>query len=314
MPPRTEKIWMDGELVPWDEAKVHVLSHGLHYGTSCFEGLRCYSTPRGPAIFRLRDHVLRLFQTASMLFMRVPHPLEELEEVCRLVVRENHLEDCYVRPLLYYGLGGMNFSFRDNPVHLACAVWPWGAYLGEEGREVGIRCLIASWMKTPTNAIPSTAKISGSYVNGCMAYQEAMRAGCDEAILLNQNGNVAEGTGENVFIVKERRLFTPPVSAHIVAGLTRDAVMHLARDLGYEVEERDMTRGELLQADEVFLTGTAAEVTPVRELDFRPIGIGSAGPVTREIQASYHALVHGKLDGKMQRYGQWLSHVYHDVS
>ncbi len=314
MPPRTEKIWMDGELVPWDQAKVHVLAHGLHYGTSCFEGMRCYPTPRGPAIFRLRDHMLRLFQTASVLFMRVPHPLQELEEVCRSVVRENHLEDCYVRPLLYYGLGGMNFSFRDNPVHFACAVWPWGAYLGEEGMEVGIRCLTSSWMKTPTNAIPSTAKISGSYVNGCMAYQEAMRSGCDEAILLNQNGNVAEGTGENVFIVKERRLFTPPVSAHIVAGLTRDTVMRLARDLGYEVEERDMTRGELLQADELFLTGTAAEVTPVRELDFHPIGIARTGPVTQEIQASYDALVHGKLDGKMQRYGQWLSYVYDNVS
>ncbi len=306
MPPRTDKIWMDGELVPWEEAKIHVLSHGLHYGTSCFEGMRCYPTVKGPAIFRLREHMLRFIQSSLVLRMRLPYSLEQLEEVCRLVVRENHLEDCYLRPIFYYGLGGMNFSFRDNPVHLACAVWPWGAYLGEEGMRVGIRCLTASWTKTSTNAIPSTAKIAGSYVNGCMAYQEAMRAGCDEAILLNEHGNVAEGTGENVFMVKDRRVYTTPISAHIVAGLTRDSVMHLARDRGYEVEERDLTRTELLQADEVFLTGTAAEVTPVRELDFQPIGIGSAGPVTKEIQAEFFALVHGKV----AKYEGWLDYIY----
>ncbi len=306
MPPKTEKIWMDGELVAWEDAKIHVLSHGLHYGTSCFEGMRCYKTPKGPAIFRLRDHMLRLVQSAQILRMRVPYGLDRLEEVCRLVVRENRMEDCYVRPILHYGLGGMNFSFRDNPVHFSCAVWPWGAYLGEEGMNRGISCLTSSWAKTSTNSIPSTAKIAGSYVNACMAYQEAMRAGCDEAILLNEQGTVAEGTGENVFLVKQRRLYTPPVSSHIVAGLTRDSVMHLATDLGYEVQEGEITRTELLQADEVFLTGTAAEVTPVRELDFQAIGIGTAGPITKEIQAEYFALVHGKLE----KYDAWLDYIY----
>jgi branched-chain amino acid aminotransferase len=250
--------------------------------------------------------MLRFQQSAQMLYMKVPYPLDRLQEVCRLVVRENHLEDCYLRPILYYGLGGMNFSLRDNSVHFACAVWPWGAYLGEEGMDIGIRCLTSSWTKTSTNAIPSTAKIAGSYVNACMAYQEAMRAGFDEAILLNEQGRVAEGTGENVFMVKDRRLYTPPVSAHIVAGLTRDAVIQLAEDLAYEVEEADITRTELLQADEVFLTGTAAEVTPVREVDFHPIGAGRAGPLTKEIQGAYFALVRGKLE----KYQHWLGYVY----
>ena len=305
MPPKTETIWFDGRWVPWDEATVHVLSHGLHYGSGAFEGIRCYCTPSGPAIFRLEEHIDRWFRSAAYLFMEIPYTRGELADVCRQAVVSNGLGDCYVRPIAFYGLGGMNFSFRDNALHVAVAVWPWGAYLGEEGMRRGIRVKTVSWVKTSTNAIPSAAKLAGAYVNSSLAFQEAMRAGFDEALLLNENGNVAEGTGENVFLVKGEVLLTPPPSDHLVAGITRDSVLRIAQDLGYAVRESSVSRAELLAADEVFLTGTAAEVTPVRELDYRPIGGGEAGPVTREIQRAFFAAVRGEDP----RYREWLSFV-----
>jgi branched-chain amino acid aminotransferase len=305
MPPKTETIWFDGRWVPWDDAKVHVLVHGLHYGTGTYEGIRCYRTPGGPAVFRLEDHLRRWVRSASYLFLKIPHDIEDLADVCREAVRANHLEDCYIRPVAFYGLGGMNFSFRDNAVHVAVAVWPWGAYLGEEGMRRGIRVKTASWVKTSTNAVPSAAKLAGNYVNSCLAYQEAMRAGFDEALLLNETGNVAEGSGENLFAVTGEVLTTPPTSDHIVAGITRDSVMRIAESLGYGVREGSLTRADVLAADEVFLTGTAAEVTPVRELDYMPIGRGEAGPVTREIQQAFFAAVHGEDP----RYAGWLSYV-----
>ncbi len=310
MPPKTDTIWMDGRLVPWDEAQVHVLAHGLHYGTGLFEGMRCYGTPHGPAIFRLADHVDRFFRSADYLFMPLPLGRDELADVCRLTVRENGLTDGYVRPLAFYGLGGMNFSFRDNAVHVAVAVWPWGAYLGEEGLRQGIRVKTVSWVKTSTNAIPSAAKLAGAYVNSCLAFQEAMRAGFDEAILFNEAGTIAEGTGENLFTVNGDVLTTPPPSDHILTGITRDSVMRIARDLGYEVREASVSRPDLFAAEEVFLTGTAAEVTPVREVDWHPIGAGRAGPSTLEIQKEFFAAVHGER----ARYQAWLAPVREAVS
>jgi branched-chain amino acid aminotransferase len=305
MPPKTERIWFDGRWVPWDEAKVHVLVHGLHYGSGAFEGMRCYRTPRGPAIFRLEDHLRRWVRSAEYLFLQIPYGLGVLAAVCRQVVSQNGLEDGYVRPIAFYGLGGMNFSFGDNAVHVAIAVWPWGAYLGEEGMRRGIRVKTASWVKTSTNAIPSAAKLAGAYVNSSLAYQEAMRAGFDEALLLNEIGTVAEGTGENVFIVRDGAILTPASADHLVPGITRDSVIRLARDRGYAVREVSLSRSDLLAADELFLTGTAAEVTPVRELDYHPIGSGGAGPVTQELREAYLAAAHGEDP----RYREWLSYV-----
>jgi len=305
MPPKTETVWMDGGFVPWDEAKVHVLAHGLHYGTSVFEGMRSYKTNDGPAIFRLEDHLRRLYRSAAFLYMSIPYRIEELAAVCRRAVAENGLDDCYVRPIAMYGLGGMNFSFRDNRVHVAVAAWPWGAYLGDEGMRRGIRLKTVSWIKTPATAAPSAAKIAGNYVNSCLAYQEAMRAGFDEALLLNVHGNIAEGTGENVFAVLNDALTTPPTTDHLVPGITRDSVMRIARDVGYEVREASLNPADLLAADEVFLTGTAAEVTPVREIDYHAIGPGHAGPVTLEMQKAFFKAVRGELP----QYREWLSYV-----
>jgi branched-chain amino acid aminotransferase len=305
MPPKTETIWFDGRWVPWDEAKVHVLVHGLHYGTGAFEGIRCYRTAEGPALFRLEDHLDRWFRSTAYLFLTIPYERSHLAQVCHQAIVKNGLEEGYVRPVAFYGLGGMNFSFRDNAVHVAVAVWPWGAYLGEEGMRRGIRVKTASWAKTSTNAIPSAAKIAGAYVNSCLAYQEAMRAGFDEALLLNENGTVAEGTGENVFIVRDGTVLTPPSADHLVPGITRDSVMRLALDLGYAVREASLSRSDLLAADELFLTGTAAEVTPVRELDYHAIGTEGVGPVTQELRAAFLSAARGQDP----RYREWLSYV-----
>ncbi len=310
MPPKTDVIWMDGRYVPWDEAQVHVLSHGLHYGTGLFEGMRCYRTADGPAIFRLEDHVARFCRSASHLYMDIPYSPRELEGVCRDIVARNGLEDGYVRPVAFYGLGGMNFSFRDNAIHVAVAVWPWGAYLGEEGMRRGIRVKTVSWTKTPSNSVPSAAKLAGNYVNACLAFQEAMRSGFDEAILFNESGRVAEGTGENVFAVTGEELITPPESEDLLPGITRDSVIRIASDLGYQVSEVPLTRSDLISADEVFLTGTAAEVTPVREVDWHPIGLGRAGPMTLEIQGAFFAAVHGEDP----RYRAWLTPIREAVS
>jgi branched-chain amino acid aminotransferase len=302
---RTETIWLDGRFVPWEEAKVHVLVHSLHYGTSVFEGIRCYKTSAGPAIFRLEDHLRRLYRSAAYLHMPIPYAPEELADICRQVVDSNGLEDAYVRPIVLYGLGGMNFSFKDNLLHIAVAAWPWGAYLGEDGMVRGIRLKTVSWMKTPARAAPSAAKIAGNYVNSCLGYQEAMRAGFDEALLLNARGNVAEGTGENLFVVRDGILTTPPTSDDLLPGITRDSVMRIARDLGYEVREASLPLGDVLASDEVFLTGTAAEVTPVREIDHSAVGTGQAGPVTMGIQDTFFRAARGDLPA----YREWLAYV-----
>lgn len=310
MPPKTDVIWMDGRYVPWDDAQVHVLSHGLHYGTGLFEGMRCYRTPDGPAIFRLDEHVARFYRSASFLFLTIPYDAAELSQVCRDIVARNGLEDGYVRPVAFYGLGGMNFSFRDNAIHVAVAVWPWGAYLGEDGMRRGIRVKTVSWAKTASNSVPSAAKLAGNYVNACLAFQEAMRSGFDEAILFNASGRVAEGTGENVFRVSRGRIVTPPASEDLLPGITRESVIRIAEDLGYDVSEAPLSRADLYTADELFLTGTAAEVTPVREVDWHPVGSGRAGPITSEVQRAFFAAVHGEDD----RYRAWLTPVREPVS
>lgn len=305
MPPKTDTIWLDGRFVPWDEARVHVLVHGLHYGTGAFEGIRSYRTPRGPAIFRLEDHLERFARSAEVLYMDLPYSMEDLAEVCRQVVLRNGLADCYLRPVAFYGLGGMNFSFRDNAVHVAVAAWPWDAYLGEDGMRRGIRVKTVSWLKTPTNAIPSGAKLAGAYVNSCLAFQEAIRAGFDEALLFNDAGHVAEGSGENLFVVQDGVLVTPPVSDQILAGITRESVLRIARDRGVEVREVSLTRPEVYAADELFFTGTAAEVTPIREVDGHPVGRGEAGPLTQEIQKAFFAIVRGEV----RAYANWLDYL-----
>ncbi len=310
MPPKTDVIWMDGRFVPWDQAQVHVLAHGLHYGTGLFEGMRCYRTPEGSAIFRLADHLQRFYRSAAHLYMSLGVPFSQLAAACREVVVRNRLEDGYVRPVAFYGLGGMNFSFRDNAVHVAVAVWPWGAYLGEAGMRRGIRVKTVSWIKTPSRSVPAAAKLAGNYVNSCLAFQEAMRAGFDEAILLNEAGRVSEGTGENLFLVKDGTLVTPPATEDLLPGITRDSIMRIAADMGYDVREVPLTKEDLLDADELFLTGTAAEVTPVREIEWREIGAGTAGPVTLAIQSAFFAAVRGEDP----RYRAWLTPVEDGVS
>lgn len=299
------QVWFDGRIVPEHQARVDIFAHALHYGTGVFEGIRCYDGTQGPALFRLDEHVARFYQSAAWLHMRISYSEEELRSVCVATVRANHVTDGYVRPLAFYGAGGMGFALKDNPVHVAVAAWPWGAYMGQEGLERGIRVKTVSWQKTPSGAIPSSAKVCGNYANAVLAYQEAVRSGFDEAILLNAAGRVAEGSGENVFVVKGTTIRTPPPWEDNLPGITRDAVIRIARDQGYDVQEAPVTRADIASANEVFLTGTAAEITPVREIDWRPIGEGARGPVTRRIQDAFFAAIRGHDP----RYEDWLTPV-----
>ncbi len=294
----TEKIWMNGELVDWDDAKVHVGVHGLHYGSGVFEGIRCYDTPKGPAVFRLADHLQRLHDSARLLYMELPYSVTELREATHDLVRANGLASCYIRPIAFYGYGELGVSTAGNPVDTVIMSWPWGAYLGEGSQEQGITAKISSWKRVGPNVIPHVAKATGIYLNSMLATTEARRAGYEEAILLTDEGTVADGPGENVFVVKDGILRTPPLSTSILPGITRDSVITIARELGYVVEETTLIRADLMLADEVFMTGTAAEVTPVRSVDDVEIGVG---PVTRQLQKAYLAAVNG-LD---ERWSSW---------
>ena len=265
-------IWLNGEFVAWEDAKVHVLSHSLHYGTGVFEGIRAYETDRGTAIFRHHDHLERLRRSAELYYMDLPHSIDELREVTHELIGRNGLRSCYIRPLVFRGHGPMGLDPLSNPVEVAIAVWEWGAYLGEEGQRRGIRAKVSSWRRISPESLIPHAKASGQYLNSVLAKIEASKAGYEEAILLDQRGNVCEGTGENVFLVSEGRLATPPHAASILDGISRKSIMRVAADLGLEVVERDIARAELTLADEVFLTGTAAELTPVREIDDHLIG------------------------------------------
>lgn len=299
------KIWMDGELVPWEEAKVHVLTHALHYGSGVFEGIRAYETKRGPAVFRLPDHLRRLFRSARVYHMDIPYTVEQLAEATKLVVRANGLRSCYIRPIAFRGYGEMGLNPLPAPVNVSIACWPWGAYLGEESLEVGVRAKVSSWKRVEHNMLPPGAKATGLYISSGLAKVEALKAGYDEAIMLNVAGHVTDGPGENLFIVKDGVVITPPLSAGCLDGITRDSVMTIARDLGYQVVERDLSRFDLYTADEAFYTGTAAEVAPIREVDDRPLGAGGRGPVTKELQETFFAAARGEIP----RYEHWLSYV-----
>ncbi|HVF76277.1 MAG TPA: branched-chain amino acid transaminase [Acidimicrobiales bacterium] len=300
---KSEKIWMDGHLVDWDDAKIHILTHSLHYGCGVFEGIRAYATARGPAVFRLTDHINRLFESAQIFMLDVPFSREDLIEACKETVRVNGLDSCYVRPIVYLGYGEMGLNTLPCPVNVSIAVWPWGAYLGEEGLQHGVRMKISSWQRHDPNAMPPAAKGTGMYINSSMAKIEALKAGYDEAILLSPQGYVSECTGENIFVVRHGRLITPPLSAGALEGITQNSVMKIARDMGLECEVGNILRSDLYVAEEAFLTGTAAEVVPIRSVDDRELG--EPGPITKQIQETYFATVRGEVD----RYKDWLEHV-----
>ena len=298
-------IWMDGELVPWDDATVHVLSNALHYGTGVFEGIRAYETNDGTAVFRLTEHIERLHRSARAYRVPLEWSVAELVEACRTVMRDNEMEAGYIRPLVYYGLGAIGLNPAGATSHTAIAAWRWGAYLGEDGVLNGIRVGVSSWRRISPAAFVPVAKGCGQYLNSVMAKMEAISNGFDEALLLNPDGNVSEGSGENVFVVRGGVVFTPPIASGILDGITRHTVMTLLSREGVEVREATLTRGDLFNADEVFFTGTAAEVTPVREIDNRPIGTGRPGPVTRRAQELFQRLVSGG-DPEL---GAWLEYV-----
>jgi len=301
---KAKKIWLDGKLVAWDEAKVHVLTHALHYGVGVFEGIRAYKTADGrSAVFRLREHMQRLYDSAHILLMEIPYPIEQLHEACLETLRANGQPEGYLRPLAFFGYGSMGVG-AVNPVQVTIASWPWGAYLSEEGLKHGIRAKVSSFTRLHVNVNMVRAKVSGQYVNSFLANREATLSGFDEAILLDTDGYVAEGSGENIYIVKDGTIFTPPLSSPVLAGITRDSVLRIAKDLGVPVCEQKFTRDTMYLADELFMTGTAAEVTPVREVDHRRIGRGEPGPVTKKIQETYFRAVHGEEP----RYREWLTY------
>ena len=297
-------IWQDGKLVPWREATTHVLTHSLHYGMGVFEGVRAYKTEQGTAIFRLKEHTERLFRSAHIFQMQMPYSAEELNEAQKEVIRVNNLESGYLRPLAFYGSEKMGVSPKGAKVHVAIGAWPWGAYLGEDGLKKGIRVKISSYTRHHVNVSMVRAKASGHYVNSILANNEAIADGYDEALLLDTEGYVSEGAGENLFIVKNGKVYTPELSS-CLEGITRDSVVTLARELGISVEEKRITRDEVYCCDEAFFTGTAAEVTPIRELDNRKVGIGSRGPVTERIQSAYFDAV----NGRNAQHEDWLSFI-----
>ena len=291
---KVEKIWMDGALVAWDDAKVHVLTHTLHYGLGVFEGIRCYRRADGQSsVFRLGDHVERLFESAHVADMAIPFTHAQVSDACLLTVRANRLDECYIRPLAFVGPGAMGLYGKDNPIQLCIAVWRWGAYLGEEGLQHGIRAKVSSFSRPGVNTSMTKAKIVGSYVNSTLAKREVVKNGYDEAIMLDPHGYVSEASGENIFVVKRGVVYTPPRGGSILSGITRDSVLTLCEDLGIPATERVISRDELYTADEVFFSGTAAEITPVREVDDRKVGEGTRGPVTKRIQERYFQAVRG---------------------
>jgi branched-chain amino acid aminotransferase len=302
---QADLIWHNGELVAWEDAKVHVLTHGLHYGTGVFEGERAYETEHGPAIFRHREHLARLFKSAELYYMPIPYTLEELRAATHELIVANGLTQCYIRPIAFRGYGQMGLYPLDAPVDVAIAVWPWGAYLGEQSKQLGIRAKVSSWRRIPHDSLIPHAKASGQYLNSVLAKVEASKAGYEEAILLDSHGFVCEGSGENIYVVDEGKVLTPPQTAAILDGINRRSLLQIARDLGLEVVERNIARAELYLADEVFLSGTAAELVPVREIDDHVIGEGHPGPVTRELQRVFDDALHGRDP----RYVDWLDVV-----
>jgi branched-chain amino acid aminotransferase len=302
---QADLIWMNGEYVAWEDAKIHVLTHALHYGTGVFEGVRAYNTPRGTAVFRHQDHIDRLFRSAGMYYMDVPYTKEQIREATLDLIARNGLKECYIRPVVYRGAGPMGLYPLDCPVDVFIAVWEWGSYLGDEGKQNGIRAKVSSWRRISPDSLIPHAKASGQYLNSILAKIESHKAGYEEAILLDDQGHVCEGSGENVFMVREGRIVTPPQTASILDGINRKSIIQIARDLGFEVVERDIARGELYLADEVFVSGTAAELTPLREIDDHAIGDGRPGEITRAVQSGFEDALHGRSE----RYREWLDPV-----
>ena len=300
-----EKIWMDGELVDWDKAQVHVLSHALHYGSAVFEGIRAYETSRGPAVWHLDEHLRRLSRSAKLYHMDLPHPHESLVEATKDVIRANGLRSCYIRPLAFRGYGEMGVNPLNADINVTIAVWAWGTYLGEDALEQGVRIKVSSWRRNSQNALPAGAKASGQYINSVLAKIESLKAGYDEAIMLNEAGTITDGSGENVFVVRDGVLTTPPTAAGCLDGVTRGTVITLAREAGYTVREENLVRTDLYNADECFFTGTAAELTPIREVDDRLVGEGHRGPVTKELQGAFFAATKGENDA----HPDWLTYV-----
>src|SRR4051812_34905847 len=296
---------MNGELVAWEDAKVHVLTHGLHYGTGVFEGIRCYETKEGPAVFRHREHLERLYKSAELYYMPIPYELEELRQATHELIARNGLQSCYIRPLAFRGYGQMGLNPLEAPVDVTIAVWPWGAYLGEEGKRLGVRAKVSSWRRISPDSLIPHAKASGQYLNSVLAKIESLKAGYEEAILLDDEGNVCEGSGENIFVVRDGVVYTPPQTASILDGISRKSIIQIMRDMGIEVVERDIARAELYLADEMFVSGTAAELVPVREVDDHAVGSGKPGELTKAVQTAFEDALHGRTE----RYREWLDPV-----
>jgi branched-chain amino acid aminotransferase len=301
----TDLIWMNGEFIAWEDAKVHVLTHGLHYGTGVFEGVRCYDTELGPAVFRNVEHVERLRKSAELYYMPLPYSDEELRTATRELVARNGLSSCYIRPIVYRGYGTMGLNPVDAPVDVTIACWEWGTYLGEEGMRNGVRAKVSSWERIGPRSLIPHAKASGQYLNNVLAKIESIKSGYEEAILLDEHGYVCEGTGENIYIVRDGEISTPGQDSSILDGITRRSVIQIAQDLGYTVVERNVARAEMYLADEVFMSGTAAELVPVREVDDHPVGTGEPGEITRVLQAAFDDAIHGRSE----RYREWLDVV-----
>jgi branched-chain amino acid aminotransferase len=304
MIPKTEKIWMDGKFVDWDNSTVHILTHTLHYGLGVFEGIRCYETGKGPAIFRLNEHIDRLFSSAHIFLMDIPYSKGEIKDAIIKTVRVNKIKECYIRPIVYIGCGDMGLYPKENPINVSIAVWSWGSYLGEKGLKEGIRVKISSFIRNHVNADMTRGKICGYYVNSQLAKKEAISCGYGEALLLDTEGYVAEGSGENIFIVRNGVLKTTPLTS-ILEGITRNGIIKLANDEGIKVIEERFTRDELYIADEAFFTGTAAEVTPIRDVDERIIGKGIPGKITKRLQSLFFDIVRGKN----KKYESWLTRI-----
>ncbi|MGL4669537.1 MAG: branched-chain-amino-acid transaminase [Methanobacteriaceae archaeon] len=299
------KIWMDGKIIDWNDAKIHVLSHVVHYGSSVFEGIRCYSNNKGSAIFRLEEHIQRLFDSAKIYRMEIDFTHEQLCDACKEIIVVNNLESCYIRPVAYRGYKSLGVNPVDNPTNTTIAVWEWGAYLGDDALENGVDVGVSSWRRMAPNTLPSMAKAGANYMNSQLAIFEYLENGYDEAIMLDTDGFVGEGTGENIFVINNGEIYTPSLDSGVLAGITRDSVMKIANDLGYKVKERKISRESLYLADEIFFTGTAAEVTPVRSVDGIVIGEGKRGLITGEIQSQFFNIIGGKVKDK---YG-WLTYL-----
>ncbi len=299
-----KNLWIDGQFLDWPEAKIHILTHALHYGYAVFEGIRCHETEEGPAVFRLQDHLDRFYSSAKIYNMKIPYTKEELTDVIIKLIELNEIENCYIRPIAFTAYGEMGLNPLKNKISVAVTLWEWGSYLGEEGKRKGVRCMVSSWVRIDSRSLPPQAKCSANYANSALAKMEAVTNGFDEAIMLNSHGFVAEGPGENIFRVKEGVLTTPPASSGILRGITRDTVMKFAQELGIPCYRNDFTREELYTSDELFFTGTAAGIVPIREVDGRKIGNGDY-PITRKLQQMYDDAIHGRNE----KYKHWLTYV-----